>query len=296
MQIVVMGATGFVGREVVRQGLALGHEVVALVRVAGEASFDPEDLATGRLTPAPFGADAEVLKAGFGVEPGARVVHVAGLPRERPGLDPLSIHGPLAEEAVALAEGLEASALAALLPLRLEGPDPWSRSQAQAAAILDRAQVPTARLRSAPLFGPGDALLDEIGAWMMRSPVIPRFLEAVRLDPLAVEDAAEALLQAPAGEARLGGRAWTWGALLEACAEAAGKSLLGPRLRPATARAWGARLGHRAFWSDLVPFTAEGFDRHQQGYAVEGTDAARLLGRDPADLRTYLRTRWPYRA
>lgn len=296
MQIVVIGATGFVGREVVRRALQAGHEVVALVRVAGEASFDPEDLATGRLTAAPFGADAEVLQAGFGLRPGARIIQAAGLPRERPGLDPLAIHGPLAEEAVALAEGLEASTLAALLPLHLEGPDAWSRSHAQAAGILRSARVPTALLRSAPLFGPGDGLLDEIGAWMQRSPVIPRFLEEVRLDPLAVEDAAEALLLAPAGEARLGGLPWTWGALLEACAEAAGKALMGPRLRPETARAWGDRLGHRAFWSDLVPFTGEGFDRHRRGYAVEGEDAARILGREPMALMTYLQEAWPYRA
>ncbi len=296
MQVVIVGATGFVGREVVRQALALGHEVVALVRVAGDARFEVEEGREGRFSVAPFGADAEVLKAGFGVEAGAQVLHVAGLPRERPGQDPWRVHGPLAEEVVALAEGLEASRLAVLLPLRTEGPDAWGRSHAVAAARLAQAPVPVALLRSAPLYGPGDGLLDEIGAWMHRSPFIPRFLEEVRLDPLAVEDAAEALLRAEPGEATLGGRPWTWGALLEACAEAAGKSLVGPRLKPETARAWGARLGHRALGSDLVPFTAEGFDRHARGYAVEGSDAHRILGREPASLEPYLGSTWPYRA
>lgn len=296
MQVVIVGATGFVGREVVRQALALGHEVVALVRVAGEAHFDLEEGQEGRLSVAPFGADAEVLMAGFGVEAGAQVIHAAGLSRERPGLDPAQIHGPLAEEVVSLAEGLGAARLAALMPLRTEGPDAWGRSHAEAAKRLAQAEVPVALLRCAPLYGPGDGLLEEIGAWMHRSPFIPRFLEEVRLDPLAVEDAAEALLLAPAGEATLGGLPWTWGALLEACAEAAGKSLVGPRLRPETVRAWAARLGHRALGSDLVPFTAEGFDRHARGYAVEGADTARILGRDAASLLSYLGEGWPYRA
>ena len=296
MQIVIMGATGFVGRAVVRQALKAGHEVVALVRVAGEARFDLDEVGAARFTVAPFGADAEVLKAGFGVEPGARVIQVAGLPRERPGVDPAAVHGPLAEEAVALADGLEASALAALLPLRLEGPDLWGLSHAEAEARLREARVPLALLKAAPLFGPGDGLLDEIGAWMMRSPFIPRFLEEVRLDPLAVEDAAEALLRAPAGEAALGGSPWTWGGLLAACAEAAGKSLVGPRLRPASARAWGARLGRRTFGCDLVPFTEEGFDRHARGYAVEANQAEALLGRAPRRVQDYLREAWPYRA
>ena len=296
MQVVVVGATGFVGRNVVRQALAEGHDVVALVRVAGEARFEVDETEATRFTVAPFGADAEVLKAGFGVEAGARVIHVAGLPRERPGVDPLAVHGPLAEEATALAEGLEASCLAALLPLRTEGPDPWSRSHAEAEARLRAARVPVALLKAAPLFGPGDGLLDEIGAWMMRSPFIPRFLEEVRLDPLAVEDASEALLRAPAGEASMGGAPWTWGGLLNACAEAAGKTLLGPRLKPETVRAWGARLGTRRFWNDLVPFTDAGFERHAQGYPVAPNAAEALLGRAPHRIQDYLREAWPCRA
>ncbi len=296
MQVVVAGATGFVGGEVVRQAVAAGHEVFALVRMEGEAAFSPEDRETGRLTVLPFGADPEILMAGFGLEPGPRVINAAGLNRERPGTDAAAAHVGVAREVVALAETTRASRLVHLAPLDSSGTDPWSRTKAQAEALIQAAAVPTSLLRCAPLFGPGDALLDEIGAWMMRSPLIPRFLEHVRLDPLALEDAAEALLTLDLGEARLGGAPWTWGRLLEACAAAAGKTLVGPRLSPEAARTWGARLGHRAFWSDLVPFTAEGFDRHAKGYAVEPNAAEALLGRPPASVEAYLAERWAYRA
>ncbi|HJV90881.1 MAG TPA: NmrA family NAD(P)-binding protein [Holophagaceae bacterium] len=296
MQVVVAGATGFVGSEVVRQALAAGHEVFALVRVEGEATFSPEDRATGRLTVLPFGADPEVLMAGFGLEPGPKVINAAGLNRERPGADLARAHPGVAREVVALAEATRAVRLIHLAPLDSTGDDAWSRSKAEAEAFIRAAAIPTTILRCAPLFGPGDTLLDEIGAWMMRSPLIPRFLEDVRLDPLAVEDAAEVLLRVEVPEASLGGAPWTWGRLLEACAAAAGKSLVGPRLSPESARAWGTRLGHRAFWSDLVPFTAEGFDRHAKGYAVDPNDAEDLLGRPPVAVEAYLAEGWAYRA
>lgn len=294
MQVVIAGATGFVGGEVVRQALAAGHDVFALVRVEREARFNPEEMDTGRLTVLPFGADPEVLMAGFGLEPGPRIINAAGLNRERPGADPAT-HRIVAQEIVALAEATRATRLVHLAPLHSDGPDAWSRSKAEGEALIRACALPTTLLRCAPLFGPGDALLDDIGAWLMRSPLFPRFLEDVRLDPLAVEDAAQLLLTADLPEARLGGAPWTWGRLLEACAAAAGKSLMGPRLSPESVRAWAARLGHRPFWSDLVPFTAEGFDRHRRGYAVEPNETERLLGRPPADLATYLAEAWPYR-
>ncbi|HJW32755.1 MAG TPA: NAD(P)H-binding protein [Holophagaceae bacterium] len=296
MQVVIAGATGFVGGEVVRQALAAGHEVFALVRVEQEAPFSPEDRATGRLTVLPFGADPEVFMAGFGLEPGPRIINAAGLSRERPGADLDLAHAGVARELTALAEATRASRLIHLTPLKVDGPDAWSRSKAEAEAILHASTTPSTLLRSAPIFGPGDALLDEIGAWMMRSPVIPRFLEDVRLDPIAVEDVAEALLTLELPEARLGGAPWTWGQLLEACAAAAGKTLMGPHLTDESARKWGARLGHRGFWSDLVPFTAAGFDRHAQGYAVEPNATETLLGRPAASLQAYLERAWPYRA
>lgn len=295
MQVVIAGATGFVGSEVVRQALAAGHEVFALVRAEGEARFSPEDLATGRLTVLPFGADPEVFMAGFGLEPGPRIINAAGLNRELPGADLALAHAGVAREVVALAEATQAIRLVHLAPLRSDGPDAWSQTKAEAEVIIQGAALPWTLLRTAPMFGPGDALLDEIGAWMMRSPVIPRFLEEVRLDPIAVEDVVEALLTLEIQEARLGGTPWTWGQLLEACATAAGKTLMGPHLSDESARRWGARLGHKGFWSDLVPFTAEGFDRHRQGYAVEPNETEALLGRPAASLQAYLESTWAYR-
>ncbi len=80
MRVLVTGATGFVGREVVRELLERGHEVRALVRRRaarkrwngeGVEVFVGDCLAPGTVTPAVAGCDA--------------VIHLVGIIREFPG-------------------------------------------------------------------------------------------------------------------------------------------------------------------------------------------------------------------
>lgn len=82
MKILVTGATGFVGRHTVRQLLARGHEVTALVRDPGRAaSFDWNGAV--RVVAADVQAPPADLRAAFG--PAELVVHLAwaGLPNYR---------------------------------------------------------------------------------------------------------------------------------------------------------------------------------------------------------------------
>ncbi len=294
MQVVVAGATGFVGRELLRQGLLQGHHVFALVRELSGAGFDEEARREGRLEVLPFGAEAGVLMRGFGLEESALLVNAAGIVRERPGLDLGAAHEGVATYLVQLAEEMAASRLVHLSPL-LHGDDPWLRSKREAERIMQACARPWAILRSAPAFGPGDSLLDEVGAWMMRSPLIPRFLEEVRLQPVDVGDLAEALLRAEGGAQELGGAPMAWGALLEACAEAAGKKLMGPHLTDDAALRWARWLGGRTYGADLVPFTEDGYRRHRRGYTVKDNALPRLLGREPRSVGDYLKDEWPFR-
>lgn len=283
------------GREVVRQALLKGCQVFAMVRMQGEAHLDEEAVQRGQLVPVPFGADAEVLVTGFGLDTSPVVISCAGAQRERPKMD-LEAAGPgVAAEMVRLADDLQAQRLVHLSPL-LKADDPFTRAKHAAEAKARACARPVAILRSAPAWGAGDVLLDEIGAWMMRSPVIPRLLEEVPLQPLDVEDLASALLAAESGDSEIGGARLTWGELLEQAASAAGKRLVGPRLSRQTGLRLARWLGGGRFGSDLVPFTEDGFRRHALGYEVTGNALPRLLGRDPRPLVDYLATEWPYRA
>ena len=295
MQVLVAGSSGFVGREVVRQALLADCQVFAMVRMQGEDHLDEEAVASGQLVPVPFGAEAEVLVKGFGLDTSPILVNCAGLHRERPGLD-LDMAGPgVAREVVALADDLEAQRLVHLTTL-LKADDAVTRAKRAAEEEVRRCKRPTAILRAAPAWGVGDGLLDEVGAWMMRSPAIPRFLEDVPLQPLDVEDLAKALMGAQPGEQEVGGARLTWGGLLEAAASAAGKKLMGPRLSEKTALRLARWFGGGKFGSDLVPFTEAGFRRHALGYEVAENALPRLLGHDPRAIGDYLAEDWPYRA
>lgn len=294
MQVLISGSTGFVGREVVRQALLEGCQVFAMVRMQGDAHLDAEAVATGQLVPVPFGADAEVLIKGFGLDTSPIVINCAGIQRERPGMD-LDSPGPaVAEDLARVADDLEAQRLVHLSPL-LKADDPFTRAKRAAEDRIRSCARPVAILRAAPAWGVGDGLLDEVGAWMMRSPVIPRFLEDVPLQPMDVEDLACALLAAEPGEMSLGGARLTWGDLLNQAAKAAGKSLFGPRLSPGNAARLARWFGNRAFGSDFVPFTEDGFHRHALGYEVDDNALPRLLGREPRLLSDYLAEEWPFR-
>lgn len=294
MQVLIAGSSGFVGREVVRQALMAGCQVFAMVRMQGDAHLDEEAVASGQLVPVPFGAAAEVLAMGFGLDTSPLIINCAGAQRERPGLD-LDMAGPgVARELVQVADDLEAQRLVHLSPL-LKADDAFTRAKRAAEDEVCRCQRPSAILRAAPTWGVGDALLDEIGAWLLRSPVIPRFLETVPLQPLDVEDLAKALLAAQPGVQEVGGAMLTWGGLLERAATAAGKKLIGPRLSETAALRLARWLGEGKFGSDLVPFTEAGFRRHALGYEVSTNALPRLLVSEPRPLADYLAQEWVYR-
>lgn len=298
MQIVVAGAGGFIGSEVVDRALAAGHQVFALVRDQTSARFDPEALKAGRLVTLPLGADPEVLARGFGLEPGATWIVAAGVNRGRDPEVLREAHGTLLRELLDSAEALSAQRVVLLGCLGAEAgtQDAWTTSKLAAEAALRAGSRPWTLLRSGPVYGIGDSLLDEVGAWMRRSPFIPRFLEAVPLQPVHVGNVAEALLASGPGEFDIGGEVLTWGDLLRACAEAAGKSLVGPRLSDATL-AWVARtLGDQSWARELVPFDSDALARHRRGYLTRENALPRLLGRDPRPLADYLANEWAYRA
>ena len=296
MQIVIAGASGFIGSEVVDRALKMGHQVFALLRDQSPTPFDVDALKEGRLVCLPLGADPEILAQGFGLGPGAQWILAAGLNR---GMDPGVLergHVSLTQDLVASAEALEAERVVLLSCLGAGSGGHWAASKRAAEGCVRGSSRPWAVVRSAPVFGIGDALLDDVGAWMHRSPFIPRFLEEVELQPLHVGDVAEALLIPLEGDLQIGGDLLSWGDLLQACAKAAGKSLMGPQLSSAT-QAWLAKtFGDRGWLADLVPFDTEAWLRHRGGYTLESNALPRLLGRAPRLVADYLQFEWAYRA
>ncbi len=295
MQVVVAGAIGFVGQQVVREALAMGHQVFALIRPERDAIYPVASDRPDQLTTVPWGADPAILRQGFNIDPGAWVVNTAGLHKEQPGMDPHKVHTGVAQTVVELADGIQATRLVHLSPLLREAGDAFIQSKIAMEGAIQRSGVAWSILRSAPAYGPGDDLLDGIGVWMARSPVIPKFLEQVPLDPIWVGDLATALLRAQEGIQEVGGHGVLWGELLQRCAQAAGKRLLGPTLSMETMRRLARSFGNKPLFRGLLPFTEAGFFRHCGGYAVPENIITDLLGHAPRSLDDYLLNEWPYR-
>ncbi len=293
--VVVAGATGFVGQQVVREALARGHQVFAFVRADRVTTLGVESDTPGSLTTLPWGADPEILRQGFNVPSGAWVVNVAGLHRERPGLNPNKANESISQTMIEMAEILEASRLVHLGPLLGSEMDAFTKSKESIEHRIQESGVPWSIVHSTPAYGPGDDLLDGIGAWMARSPFIPRFMERVPMQPLWVGDLAAVLLQAREGVQEVGGDRVLWGEVLEQCAQAAGKHLLGPVLSDTTVLRLARVFGHHSLFTDLIPFTEAGCIRHSHGYEVSQNLFSELLSRPPRTLADYLHTEWPYR-
>ena len=296
MQIVLAGATGFVGFEVLRQALEAGHQLFPLVRDQSQPRFDQEAVREGRLIPLPLGAEAEVLARGFGLEPGALWINTAGLHRESKSRGTFrQAHQALVQYLLQQAKELDACRFVHLSAIGIEAEDAWAQSKGEAELLIQAGGLPHAILRSAPIYGIGDSLLDEVGAWMMRSPFIPRFLEDVVLQPLYVGDLAEALLRVESGRHEIGGEGIRWGDLLELCAAAAGKRLVGPRLSE-NSLLWLARtFGNRGWLEALIPFDEWSLRRHQRGYVLSTNALPALLKGPPQSIENYLKNEWAYR-
>ena len=191
-RIAVTGATGFVGRTVVRQLEAQGHRVVPLSRRTG---FDLAAPDPNTLREALTGCDA--------------VVHCAGINREigRQTYDAVHVRGTQALVEAARAAGVGHISVLSFLRARPDGPTPYHRTKWAAEAIIRDSGIPFSVLKSGVIHGRGDHMLDHLSRAFLTFPVfglIGRHSQPVR--PVAVDDVARLLVAAATGDDRLANR------------------------------------------------------------------------------------------
>lgn len=203
--LTVFGGTGFLGRHVVREGLAAGWDV----RIATRAPR-PELFAADPVRAELIAADIRDPEAVAAAVHGASaVVNAVSLYVENRQASFESVHVVGAEH-VARAASRES---ARLLHVSGIGVDRRSRSPYIRARALGEERVrevypDSVVLRPGALFGHGDALLSTMTALVKRLPVIPLFGTGdSRIQPAAVDDVARAVVIALA---RPGARAGTY--------------------------------------------------------------------------------------
>lgn len=198
VQVLLTGATGFVGSEVLRHLLARGHRVRALVRPGSrraEAS-DADGQAAGAAVERVAGdiLDAESVRRA--AQECDAVVHLVGIIRELPrrGMTFQRIHVDGTRHVVEAARsaGVRRFVHMSALGARAEATAAYHRSKFAAEELVRNSGLEYTIFRPSVIFGPRDEFINMLADLMRKAPLVPVIGDGrYRLQPVAVEDVAQ---------------------------------------------------------------------------------------------------------
>jgi uncharacterized protein YbjT (DUF2867 family) len=192
--ILVTGATGFVGRNLVRGLCAEGVSVRALVREPEKAAWLKDlsvELAIGDVTD-----KASLEKAAWGME---RVVHLVGIIQEAPGATFQGVHVDCTRNV------LEASKKASVrhffymssLGTRPNAKSDYHKTKWQAEELVRASAIPFTILRPSLIYGKGDGFTTRLAQAIRLSPFLP-IIGAGRskVQPIFIQDVVSCIVKA----------------------------------------------------------------------------------------------------
>ena len=293
--VVLIGGSGFVGAHLAQALLARGCRLRILSRHP-ERAFRLRPLANlgqvqfvrGDVT-RPTGL-AAALAGAYGV------VNLVGA--FAGDLDALQGEGAGRIAAQAQAAGVQAFVQVSALGSDARSPVAYNRTKAEGEAAV-RAVFPQATIvRPSVLFGEDDAFINLFAGLIAKLPALPVFGATAQLQPLNVDDAAEAIANALADLARHGGKAYDIAgpeaiAMLDLnrrIAAAQNRERVFLALPDAVSGAFAAATG----WLPGAPLSSDQWALLKDGNVLHGENGMAALGVTPRPLGLFLE-RWMVR-
>ncbi len=233
MQVLITGGTGFVGRWVVKELLARGHGVRALVRPGSEGKLEKGqgvEVVTGDVL-----KPEDVRAAASGCE---GVIHLVGIirefPREGITFERLHVEATLNVVAAAQESGARRYLQMSALGARPAPADPYHVTNYRADQYVMESSLAWTIFRPSLIYGPGDKSCNYFAAQIRRWPVFPVIGDGLyRLQPVPVWIVAQAFARAltlPHTEGRLyevgGPEALSFNDLIDTLAKVLGKRVV----------------------------------------------------------------------
>ncbi len=230
MNVFVTGATGFVGREIVKQLVAAGHQVRALVREGSEGKLvDAEQLEV-------FHGDVTDEAGLAGALKGCdAVIHLVGIIREFPArgitFEKLHVQATQIVLAACREQGVQRYLHMSSNGTRKNGSTAYHRTKWQAEELVRDSGLDWTIFRPSLIFGRGSEFVSMLAELIRRVPVVPVIGDGrYRMQPVAVSQVAESFAQAlempeSIGATYLqgGGESYSYDEILDLTSEAMGR-------------------------------------------------------------------------
>jgi NADH dehydrogenase len=228
MKVFVTGGSGFVGTEVVRQLLAAGHEVRALVHSKTSLAT-----AAGLET---WPGDATRPETLHGALAGCEaVIHLIGIIREFPDkqatFQRLHVDATRNVLAAAKEQGVRRYLHMSSNGTRPDGVAEYHKTKWAAEELVRAAGLDATIFRPSIIFGPGDAFVNMLATIIRRTPIVPVIGDGeYQMAPVAVANVATGFVRALAQPESIGEiyhccgpQAFTYNQLLDEIARALGR-------------------------------------------------------------------------
>lgn len=230
MKVFLTGGTGFVGREVLRQLLAAGHSVRALVREGSE-----DKLMTAKDVEVHPGDVTDAASLVGALEDCDAVIHLVGIIREFPGrgltFKKMHVEGTENVLEAAAEQGVSRYLHMSSNGTRAGSDTGYHRTKWQAEKMVRESSLNWTIFRPSLIFAPGSEFIHMLSEVIRRLPIVPVLGDGkYRMQPVALKEVASSFVQALEMPETIGktyhqggGESYSYDEILDLTAQAMGK-------------------------------------------------------------------------